>query len=116
MLREQIRNARQSESGFTLVELLMVIVILGVLSGIAVFAVSGITDKGEVSACKTDVKTVSVAAEAFYAQNGTYAANQAALVSGGFLHGQATDVTYDGTTTPIVVKGAAGSKCASYTG
>src|SRR4051812_44720514 len=76
----QLRNARQSESGFTLIELLMVIVILGVLAGVVVFAVGGITDKGQTSACKADYKTMQVAEEAYYAQNGSYAA-EAALVT-----------------------------------
>ena len=49
------RQARQDEGGFTLIELLIVIVILGVLAGIVVFSVRGITDRGEASACKTEV-------------------------------------------------------------
>ena len=112
----QIRKARHDEAGFTLIELLMVIVILGVLSGIVVFAVNGLSDRGEVSACKADVKTVSVASEAFYAKNAAYAADQAALVTGGFLHAQAADVTYDNSTNPATVVGKAGSKCAGYAG
>lgn len=66
------RNHQRNESGFTLIELLIVIVILGVLSGIVVFAVSGIQDRGNAAACKTDKKTVLVAVEAFYAKNGAY--------------------------------------------
>ena len=62
----------RNESGFTLIELLIVIVILGVLSGIVVFAVGGIQDRGNASACRTDKKTVQVAVEAYYAKNGTY--------------------------------------------
>ncbi|HEY0616019.1 MAG TPA: prepilin-type N-terminal cleavage/methylation domain-containing protein [Kribbella sp.] len=65
-------RAPRNESGFTLIELLIVIVILGVLSGIVVFAVSGIQDRGNAAACKTDKKTVQVAVEAYYAKNGTY--------------------------------------------
>jgi prepilin-type N-terminal cleavage/methylation domain-containing protein len=67
-------HRRKNESGFTLIELLIVIVILGVLSGIVVFAVSGIQDRGNAAACKTDKKTVQVAVEAFYAKNGVYPA------------------------------------------
>jgi general secretion pathway protein G len=88
---EHIRKARQNEEGFTLIELLMVIVILGVLSAVVVFAVGGITDKGNTAACKSDLKTVAVAAEAFYAQNGSYPGSLAALVPG-FLHSAPTDV------------------------
>jgi prepilin-type N-terminal cleavage/methylation domain-containing protein len=70
---QRLRAARQNQDGFTLVELLIVIVILGVLAGIVVFAVNGITDRGESAACKADVKTVQVASEAYYAKNGSFA-------------------------------------------
>ena len=69
----RIRDARENESGFTLVELLIVIVILGVLSGIVVFSVAGITNNSAVVACKSDKKMVEVASEAYYAQTGHYA-------------------------------------------
>lgn len=113
----RIHEARKNESGFTLIELLMVIIILGVLSGIVVFAVNGIQDRGAESACKTDVKTVSVAAEAAYAQNEEYPTTMTLLVSSGFLHQPATDVEYAATATAITtLQGAAGSKCVGYKG
>jgi general secretion pathway protein G len=70
-MHRAIERAR-SDEGFTLIELMIVIVILGVLAGIVIFAVGGITDNGNVAACKSDVKTVSVAVEAFKAKNGVY--------------------------------------------
>ena len=79
-----LRKARKSEGGFTLIELLIVIVILGVLAGIVAFSVRGITDRGEVSACKSEVKTVATAEEAHYAKNGDYA-DLADLNTEGFL-------------------------------
>jgi len=117
---EYIRKARQNDEGFTLIELLMVIVILGILSGIVVFAVSGITDKGQTSACKTDVKTVSTAVEAYYAAQGVTAsypaddaAAQAALVPK-FLHSWPTEVTYALTSGAPVVSATCGG--AAFTG
>src|SRR6266496_5144580 len=84
----QMREARKNQSGFTLIELLIVIVILGVLAGIVVFAVKGITDRGDVSACKAEVKTIAVAEEAFYAKStvipATYS-DLAGLVTAGLL-------------------------------
>ncbi len=41
----------KQDKGFTLVELLIVIVILGILATVTVFAVRGITDKGQENAC-----------------------------------------------------------------
>ncbi len=84
-MMKRIWERQKSEGGFTLVELLVVIVILGILAAVAVFAVGGITDKGHQSACKADVKSVEVAAEAYYAQEGSYAASIAALVTADFL-------------------------------
>src|SRR3978361_995184 len=93
MLR-RIRQARRDESGFTLIELLIVIVILGILAAIVVFAVNGIQNRGTASACKADVETVTVAAEAYNAQNGEYASDMNQLVKGGFLHSVPSDSNY----------------------
>jgi len=71
---------RRSDSGFTLTELLIVIVILGVLTGIVVFAVGQFSNRGEVSACKTAMKTTEVAVETYRANTGGLPANMAALV------------------------------------
>ena len=75
----------KQDKGFTLVELLIVIVILGILATVTVFAVTGITTRGKDSACKSDLKTIQTAEEAFNANTGDYG-DQAALVAGGLLH------------------------------
>jgi general secretion pathway protein G len=100
-MREQLRKAREEQSGFTLIELLIVIVILGVLAAVVVFSVQGISDRGKASACAADKKTVEVAGEAYYAKNGSYAADMPALVSAGFLHDPSTKVTYALVGTPV---------------
>lgn len=67
-----IRKRHEGEGGFTLVELLVVIVVLGVLSAIVVFSVAGISNKSKSAACKSDVAAVQTAEEAYYAQNNAY--------------------------------------------
>ena len=57
------------EQGFTLIELLVVIAILGILAAVVVFSVQGITDRGNSSACKTEVATVNTAIQADYAKS-----------------------------------------------
>ena len=82
---QRIRE-RNNEQGFTLVELLVVIVILGILASIVVFAVSGITDKGNEKATQADKSTLQTAEEAFYADNdGSVYTTETGLVSEGFL-------------------------------
>jgi prepilin-type N-terminal cleavage/methylation domain-containing protein len=74
------RHARVDDDGFTLLELLIVIVILGMLSTVTVFAVRGITDQGEQSSCAAELTNLTKAEEHHYILHGSYAA-EADLVS-----------------------------------
>jgi general secretion pathway protein G len=85
---------KKQDEGFTLIELLIVIVILGILAAVVVFAVNGITDRGQDNACDTDERTMRTAAEAYYADNSSYPADEATLVSSGFLSGTSEYNTY----------------------
>lgn len=80
----------KQDKGFTLVELLIVIVILGILATVTVFAVTGITNKGKTSACQSDAKTLQTAEEAYSANTGAYTANQQDLVDAGLMHDVST--------------------------
>jgi general secretion pathway protein G len=94
-------NTQKKDRGFTLVELLIVIVILGILATVTVFAVRGITNKGKTSACAADKKTLEVAAESYMAQNGSYPANVAAMVTSGLLQDASTgNWTYTAPVAP----------------
>ena len=104
----EIEEAKQ-DKGFTLVELLIVIVILGILATVTVFAVTGITNKGKTSACQADVKTIQTAKEAYSANTGNYTTSQQALVDAGLMHA----VTVNPFTIALTTVGS--PAIASYT-
>lgn len=110
------RFVRTRQQGFTLIELLIVIVVLGVVAAIVVASVAGITDRGNESACKTDVQAVTNAEMAYYAAQGATAAfSSAATVKSDlvpeFLRSwpTATTITYRQTGSTYQVTGVNGS-------
>jgi prepilin-type N-terminal cleavage/methylation domain-containing protein len=68
----RIRERLAREEGFTLIELLVVIVIIGILLAIAVPSYLGFKDRANQKAASADVRAAVPAAEAYYADHGSY--------------------------------------------
>lgn len=81
---DRLRTKQANDEGFTLVEMLIVIVVLGVLAGITVFGVSTFRSDAQASACTSSVKVVSTAVDAYQAKNGAVP-TMAQLTAGGYL-------------------------------
>lgn len=78
-MNAMIKRMRDDESGFTLVEMLVVVAIMGVLASVAVVAIGGTAKESRSAACKSDVATVQTAADSYYAKNSKYAAGDDAV-------------------------------------
>lgn len=62
------------QQGFTIVELLIVIVVIGILAALVVTTFTGIQQRARNTERQTDVKAVHGQLEAWYASNGAYPA------------------------------------------
>lgn len=65
-----INQARQS--GFTIVELLIVVVVIAILAAITIVSYNGITTQANAAAAKSFTSTVAKKFEAYQAENGRY--------------------------------------------
>jgi type IV pilus assembly protein PilA len=95
-----------SEQGFTVIELLVVIIIIGILLAIAVPSYLGFRDRAANNSAKANLRAALPSAETFYADNGTYAAMDATAL-----------VAIDSGVSPTltVASAAAGSYCLTDT-
>jgi prepilin-type N-terminal cleavage/methylation domain-containing protein len=63
---------QKKQQGFTIVELLIVIVVIGILAGLVVTTFTGIQQRARNTERQTDVKAIHAQVEAYYAQYGKY--------------------------------------------
>ncbi|MNR02952.1 Fimbrial protein precursor [compost metagenome] len=62
----------KTDKGFTIVELLIVIVIIGILAAITIVAYNGIQNRGKLSSAQSAANIIVKKAEAYNAVKGTY--------------------------------------------
>jgi prepilin-type N-terminal cleavage/methylation domain-containing protein len=68
----QIKILKKIRSGFTLVELMVVVVVIGVIAGIVMAAAGGVQKKAARDQAKAEIKTILVGLERFRAAKGGY--------------------------------------------
>jgi general secretion pathway protein G len=97
MYNRVARRRRRGQEGFTLIELLVVIAVLAILAAIVIFNVTGVSNRGSLAACQTDLKTIQVASDAFYNDQTPHAyPGSVGALNPTYLHSTPTDV---GTVT-----------------
>lgn len=83
LLKQHQAKKLKSEEGFTLIELIVVIVIIGILSAIVVFALRGSTDTAKVAKCKQNGSTMIAALDSYYSATGVFPPATGATVTSG---------------------------------
>lgn len=59
-------------SGFTLIEIILVVVIIGILAGIAIPRMGGRTEKAMIAQAKSNITALSMAVQEYEMMNGNY--------------------------------------------
>lgn len=121
---------KRDQQGFTIVELLIVIVVIGILAALVVTTYAGIQAKARDSKRQTDIQALQTQIEAFYASNNYYPAmvdlnssswrstNMKSLDAGAMTDPSGSDATLINTTPTstshayeYLAKNAAGTEC-----
>jgi general secretion pathway protein G len=80
MDKRRRRRTKESTAGFTLIEILLVVVIIGILAAVAVPRFAGRTGQAKVGAAKASIKAIGVALDMFEMDHGNYPQNLQELV------------------------------------
>jgi len=67
-----VHDRRGLDDGFTLIELMIVVLILGILVGIAVASFAQATGSARSAACLSNQRSIHSVLEEYYMQNGKY--------------------------------------------
>ena len=107
-------NARiarsKNEGGFTLIELLVVIIIIGILLAIAVPSYMKFRDRANKSAAQANVRASIPGAEAYYADNNTYANMTLTVLQNSYDQGIKNISVVAATTTTYCIQATNGAE------
>lgn len=100
-------------SGFTLIELMVVVVVLGTLIGLVLLGVGGFQESGVTAVCRSEIDSLRTANVAYRAKHGADAASVADLLDD-YLERAPKYVAFsNGTTNPATADGCDGTLIAA---
>ena len=114
MILQKLR--RHNEKGFTLIELMIVIAIIGILAAIAIPNFISYRRRGYNAAANADIKNAYTAAQAYFSDYPTGTIDTTVLMNSyGFKSTANVTVTINSSTTDINMTSAHGSGDKTYT-
>ena len=112
-----IKLNKKNEKGFTLIELMIVIAIIGILAAIAIPQFSAYRTRSYNSSAQSDVRNIATAQEAYYVDASTYTGTIATIrgATYGYMQSGSVTVTAAANTTGYTITGYHGSGDKTYT-
>lgn len=100
-MRNQIKKMINKEEGFTLVELLAVLVILGIIVAIAIPSIGSIIENAETNASDAETELVIDSARLYFVENDGSEVEVQTLIDDGYLENLSDDSSISKTSKVV---------------